>query len=330
MTRARLFAAALLSIGGLKAQPTGVSGPIEGFTFDPPTNSIRAVIGSLGSSTLGPPIVTGLDLASVSPGRNYGVAVRQGQTLLVSGLGTNQVSTAVISGLLSAPQGVAWSGDGSVAVAYSQTEGWMQTVTGLPSAASASSPVSAGTIGGMLSTVAVDMHGHTVIAGLTGDDAGVYELTPPNTSFSPLLQVSQPIALAFSEDGGTVYVLDASTNEVSEIDLATLANQTWPPSAPGAVSIQPAVDAANQQVLYVAAGNLLQIYSRVTHQALTSVALAFGPTVIEPLGASSFVLRSRVTATDPLWSFADRGQPTVFFVPAMPSESEYRREVLRK
>jgi hypothetical protein len=331
MARAFLFPIALWAMGCLHGQTTSVSGPIEGFTFDAPTASIRAVIGSLGSSSLGPAIVSSVSFASVAPGMNYGIAVRGLRTLLVSGLGTTQVSTTALHGLLSVPEGVAWSGDGSVAVLYSRSRGWIQAFTGLPATMSASGPVSVTSLGGTLSTVAVDTHSPTVVIGLTGDYAGIYKLTSPATSFSPLLQLSQPIALAFSEDGGTVYALDASTNAVSEIDLASSASQTWPPSADTIVAIQPAVNSASQKVLYAAdqTGSSLLVYDRVTRQALSSVSLSFSPTVIESLGTTSFVLKSRATGTDPLWCFTDRGQPSVFFIPALPIEAD-RREVSKK
>ncbi len=332
MPRPHLFAAALLTIAHLRGQPTAVSGPIEGFTFDAPTASIRAVVGLLGSSTLGPAIVPSLSFASVAPGQNYGIAVRGLRTFLVSGLGSTQVSAVAVSGLSSLPEGVAWSGDGSVAVVYSKTGGWIQSLTGLPAAINVSAPVSITTLGGTLSTVAADSDGQTIVIGVTGEYAGVYKLTEPDTSFSPMLQMSQPIALAFSEDGSTVYALDASTNAVSEIDLASSASQTWPALAKDAVAIQPGIDATNQKVLYVASGSgqLLQVYSRVTRQVVASVPLTFSPTVIDPLGTSSFVLNSRVASGDLLWSFTNRGQPSVSFIPAMPNESEYQQEVLRK
>ncbi|HKV41530.1 MAG TPA: hypothetical protein VJX67_20160 [Blastocatellia bacterium] len=331
MARAFLLSLLLLAISRLGGQSTSVTGPVEGFVFDVPTASIRALAGSLGSSSLGPAIVSSVNFASVVPGGNYGIAVRGRRTLLVSGLGSTQVSTANLPGLLSVPEGAAWSGDGSVAVLYSRSRGWIQAFTGLPSTINASAPVSVISLGGTLSTVAVDAHGQTVVIGLTGDYAGLYKLTSPSTSFSPLLQISQPIAVAFSEDGGTVYALDASTNAISEVGLTSSASQAWPPSADTIVAIQPAVNSAKQKVLYAAdqTGKSLLVYDRVTRQALSTVPVSFSPTVIEPLGTTSFVLRSRTTGSDPLWCFTDHGQPSVFFVPAVPIEAD-RREVSKK
>ena len=100
MRKVLLFLAALSSIPSVLAQPSGVSGPVEGFTFDAPTSSIRAVIGSLGSASLGPAALSRLIFASVAPHQNYGIAFRRGQFLFVSQLGSDQVSTAGLPGAI--------------------------------------------------------------------------------------------------------------------------------------------------------------------------------------------------------------------------------------
>lgn len=332
MLKAVVFAAVLSSVSLLRAQQTGISGPVEGFTFDVPTGSIRAVLGSLGSATLGPAVLSRLDFASIAPGQSYGIAVQRGQTSLVSGLGSAQVSVAVLAGASSTPEGVAWSKDGSVAVLYSRTGGWIQKFTGLPAAISASAPLSLATLGGALSTVAVDTDGQTLAIGVRGDNAGIYELSRAQSFFSPLLPMSQPIALAFSADSNTLYALDGSTNQLSQINLANSASQALPLSIDDAVAVWPAADGANQQALYIAgrSSRLLLVYDPVAQQAVASIPLSFDPTVIEPLGATSFILRSRVSSGDPLWSFANRGQPVVYFVPAASDGLELHREVPAK
>jgi len=328
MLRALIFAAALSSIGSLPGQQSSISGPVEGFIFDAPTRSIRAVIGSLGSASLGPAVVSLLDFASIAPGQNYAIGVHRGQPLLVTGLGSAQASVASLPGASPIPEGVAWSRDGSVAVLYSRTGGWIQTFTGFPAGVSGSAPLSVATLGGALSAVAADAHGQTVAIGVTGDHAGVYGLTAGEGSFSALLQISQPAALAFSEDSGTLYAVDGSTNQMWEINLTSSASLAWPVITDNVVAIQAAVDATNQKVLYVAdvSSRSLLIYDRATRQLATSLPLSFDPTVLEPLGASDFVLRSRVTTSDPLWSFTNRGQPNVYFVPAASGAVELRHE----
>lgn len=329
MLKSVAFCTALSSISLLYAQQTGISGPVEGFTFDAPTRSIRAVVGSLGSASFGPAIVSLLDFASLAPGQNYGVAVRGGHTFLISGLGAAQSSVVALPGTSFTPEAAAWSGDGTVAVLYSRKAGLVQMFSGFPGSVSGASAVSIAVLGGTLSTAAIDAHGQTLAIGIAGTNAGVYGLKSGSTSPYPLLQVSQPISLAFSGDGSSLYELDRSTGQISKIALSNLASQILPLSLSDAIAIWPATNNSSQEILYVAgtSSRSLLVYDCVTQQTIANQSLSFEPTTIEPLSAGSYILRSRLINGDPLWSFTDRGQPAVYFVPAPTDPLELRREV---
>src|SRR6202042_2703904 len=60
------------------SQPTSLSGPVEGYTFDLPTQSFRAVIGLPGSASFGPALATGFDVGWVAPHQNYAIGFRPG------------------------------------------------------------------------------------------------------------------------------------------------------------------------------------------------------------------------------------------------------------
>src|SRR5439155_21041528 len=83
-----LLSAISLCGGSLLAQLAEMNGPIEGFIFDAPTGSFRAVIGMPGSASLGPPILDGFSRGSVAPRKDYGLAFKDGKCALVSGLGS--------------------------------------------------------------------------------------------------------------------------------------------------------------------------------------------------------------------------------------------------
>ena len=135
MRAALLFLAVIgLSANRLPAQQTSLSGPVEAFTFDAPTRSIRAVIGFSGAASFGPALLDNLDLASVAPGQNYGVVFESGKCLLVSGLGSKKISTAAIAGVTKYPDAIVWSGNGSLAILYSRAGDWFQTIAGFPNA----------------------------------------------------------------------------------------------------------------------------------------------------------------------------------------------------
>jgi hypothetical protein len=333
MSRALVITGALFSIGIINAQSPGISGPVPGFTFDPPARSIRAVIGALGSASLGPALVPQLDVAFVAPRQNYAIAIRRGEVLVASGLGSPHVSltelATELAGFSSVPEGVVWSDDASVAVLYSQTGGWIQIFTGFPGSISAGTQISTAMLGGSLSAIAADAHGQRIAIGISGNQGGVFEMAG-SQNFSPLLGMAKPIALAYSPNDSVLYALDGSANQVSEINPGSSA-QTLTLDAEDAVAIRPALDAANHKVLYVAArsSRLLLVYDRSTHQLSTSVPLSFEPSIIDPFGLDGFLLTRRSSAADPLWSFTNYTQPVVYFVPAAPV-SEPRREVGRK
>ena len=328
MSRALLVLVSLVfvslgSIGFVRAQPAPLSGPVEGFVYDAPTSSIRGVIGSLGSASLGPAIMPLLDFASVAPRQSYALAVRRGQTLLISGLASADPSSTALAGSFSVPDGVVWSGDASVAVLYSRTGNWIQAITGLPDSVAAGPLLSLVPLGGSLSAVATDLHGARIAIGMTGDHTGVYGLAG-GQSWVPTLNPSNPVALAFS-DGGTLYALDAATQQVFEVGVSETGSvnsavQTWPVALNDGIAVQPSLDASNRQVLYVAgrSDRLLLTYDVASHQSIASIPLSFDPTTINPLGSVSFLLRSRSASTDPLWSFINSPQLAVYFVPATP------------
>jgi hypothetical protein len=167
--------------------------------------------------------------------------------------------------------------------------------------------------------VATDVHGEQIAIGLVGETAGIYRVA--NGGFVPLLALRRPIALAFSDDGGILYALDGASNQVFAQTVADLTFQSWPldgladPSAIGS-----ARDAANRAVIYVAGrkDRLLMAFDASTHQVLASVQLGFQPNLIQRLGVNSFLLGSRTTSEDILWSFTNAPQPVVYFVPAQP------------
>jgi len=332
MLRIVALCAALSAISCLYSQQTGISGPIEGFTFDAPTRSIRAVTGSLGSASLSAPIVSLLDFASVAPGQDYGIAVRDGRTLLISGLGSDQPSVTTLPEISFTPDGVAWSGDGTAAILYSRKTGWIQMFTGFPESVSGASPVSIAVLGGTLATAAVDIHGHTSAIGIAGANAGVYGLKADSNSFYPLLQASKPASLAFSGDGSALYTLDASTGQISEIAMSNSARQIIPLNLSDAIAIWPAANSTGRDILYVAgtSSRSLLVYDCVSQQTIASQPLSFEPTTIEPLSAGSYILRSRSSDDDPLWSFTDRGQAAIYFVPAPIDPLELRRKGSRR
>jgi len=307
-----------LSANRLPAQQTTLSGPLEAFTFDQPTRSIRAVIGVPGTATFGPALVDNLDIASVAPGQTYGIVFESGKCLLISGLGAKTISTAAIQGVTRYPDGIAWSTDASLAVVYSRAGNWFQTIAGFPGAPVAGTLVDLSSLGGSISAVSADVSGKQVVIGLSGDKGGVYEASGGWVSL--LAAMASPVSLSFSSDGQTLYALDAATLQITAITLGSHAIQTLPLAGiQNPVAIRSLQDSQNRSVLYVAGGTdrILRVLDVASQQTIADLALNFEPTRIDPLGNNSFVLAPRFEAVKPLWVLSSTPQPAAYFVPAI-------------
>jgi hypothetical protein len=316
-----------LSVGLLRAQQAPINGPLEGFTFDLPTRSIRPVIGSLGSASLGRPMLSA-SYASVAPHQNYALSFQGDRCTLVTGLGSVQTSKVDVPGSFSLPEGVSWSTDGATAILFSRTGNWIQILSGLPAAVNVNPFLSLAALGGSLSSVTTDLHGARVAVGMLGDNSGVYQ-TLNGAPFAPLLSDIKPVSLSIADDGGTLYALDASTGQVFQQNLSDLSVQSWPlDGLADPVAVIPARDATRRAVLYVAgrSDRVLKVFDASTHEVVASLPLTFSPNGIHPLGNNSFLFDSRLTSDDILWSFTNASQPALYFVPAVPLElRKYRR-----
>lgn len=322
MRRPQTFVAVLLCSALLPGQQ--IHGPVETFTFDAPTASLRPVLGTLGSASLGPALLSGLDYASVAPRHNHAIAFRGGRGVVVSGLGSAQMSITDLPDSIPAPDSVAWSRDGSLAILYSRAGNWIRVLAGLPGSPSPGPEISEATLRGALSAVATDSRGSRIAVAVVGENAGVYEVTA-SEGLAPLLSVENPTALAFSVDGAALYVLDRKSAQLFELQMSDLSSRSWPVERlqdPFAVSCSQ--DDTGRLVVYVAAhqDNLLRVYDASTYEVIADVSLSVQPTALDPLGVRSYLLRPRVASDDPLWSFTNASRPMVYFVPATPLDTE--------
>jgi hypothetical protein len=311
-----LFFFASLSTGLVPAQ--SMSGPSEGFMFDAPTQSLRAVNGFAGSATFGSSVLSDVDYGSVAPHKNYAIAFKDGHCLFVSGLGSGRVSTALISGVFGQPDGTIWSSDSSLAIVYSHSGNWIQTVSGLPKSPHAHPELNLSVLDGSLSAVASNASGKQIAVAMRGPSGGVY-LNTSGQNFIPLAKMADPIALSFSEDGASLYALDGAALRLAAITLSdwnsrvhTLTGLRDP------FAIRVGHDTANRPLVYVASrkDRLLGVYSTTDEKILSTIHLRFQPTGLQDLGHNSFVIAARNKSTDPLWLFTTAPRPAVYFVPA--------------
>lgn len=318
MRYAFLFVLGLLSASYLPAQQPTLTGPIEALTFDAPTRSVRAVIGFPGAASFGPALLDNVDFASVAPQQSYGIVLQSGKWLSVSGLGSKTVSKTAIAGVTADPDGIVWSANGTVAILYSLTGGWFQTVAGYPGAPATGALVDLSSLGGAFSALAVDAPGKQIAVAVSGQNGAVYQAA--NGQFTLLASMTKPVSLSFSNDGQTLYALDAATLQVTAASLSGHGFQTLALSGlTNPIAIQAFEDTQGRQLLYVAdaSARILRILEVSSQQIVTDLPLSFQPTTIGAFGNSSFVLASRSQSTNPLWLLASTPQPAAYFIPAV-------------
>jgi len=310
-----LFLMGMAVWGTASGQQVGFSGPVEGYTFDPPTASLRAVAGYPGAASFGPALLSGLEFGSAAPQQNYAVAFQNGNCVLVTSL-SGTVATQSVPAVTRRPDGVVWSADGSVAVLYSRAAGWLQTLSLLPGNPTAGAYVDLSALGGTLASVAVDGKGKQVAVAMQGAAAGLYLMTASG-SFAPVLQLANPVALAFSNAGTELVAIDTASMQLAVVNLSSFDFQM---ASLAGLADPFAVREDTNQKLYVASRSdrLLREYDLATLQPMTDLPLSFTPTGIEQFGPNSFLVGSRMLATDPLWLLTNVAQPAAYFVPAIP------------
>jgi hypothetical protein len=314
-----LLLLAITTASFASAQQAALNGPVEGYLYDGPTRSLRAVIGVPGSATFGPSLSDGLDLASVAPHRNYAIGFQAGNCLLLSGLDSAAATHSVLSGIAAQPDDIVWSADGSLALLYSGSGNWIQTVIGFPGAPRLGTYLDVSALGGSLSAVATDSQGTRIAIAIEGAAGGVY-LTSDRQSFVPVLGSSNVVALSFSPDGNTLYALDPRQPQLAAVDLRTSSFQTLPlEGLAEPLSVRPAQDAQGRSILYVASGRdqTLRIIDLLSRQVLSDVPMSVPPSEMDVLGRNTFLLTSRSRGDEPVWLFASTPQPAVYFIPAI-------------
>lgn len=283
------------------------------------------MLGALGSSSLGQPLVSEVDYGSVAPRRAHALIFEAGRGFSVSNVDSSELKRIELPEFVVVPEGISWSENGAVAVLYSRSQNWIQIVSGLPLSPAAAAPVAIPA--GSLTAVTVNPTGELVVVALSGDVAGIYKVGDSIDFSQPLVPVQQPISLSFSGNGQSICVLDGADKQVSCLHLATFARQSVPVSdLEDPRFIVGKRDSGNRQLLYVvgARDRALAVYDMADQQKIGSVPFDFEPTTMEILGRSSFLLSTRTSTTDPLWCLAgaSASEPGVYFVPATPIASQ--------
>jgi hypothetical protein len=164
---------ALVAIQPAAAQQASLSGPLSGFLFDSPTSSIRPVVGIAGSAYLGTPVLGGVDFASVGPNGASALVIQGGQLSAVSGLNNPAPRITPLDAPFSSSMIIGWAQDGSRVVFASDSGGAViQSIRWTGGVPSLDPAIDLSSIGGTISTLAVDAALQSILIGIRDQAAG--------------------------------------------------------------------------------------------------------------------------------------------------------------
>ncbi len=307
----------ILLTGSVNPQSAGLGGPLSGFVYAPASRTIRPLVGIPGAAYAGPSIIQEADWASIAPGGAWAfVAKSRRAGTFVHGLSTLSPTPVSVDGIIPGVDRVAWSRDGSYALAYASSANQLQRVAFSAGSGSADPPLDL-TPWGQAGTLAIDPTGQRIAFGIVG--SGVFLFTAGQ---SPVLvsPVTQPVALAFDDTGLHLYAVDLGQQQIVEFDSTgaqVLFASLTHPGEPVPNPVGLAVSGGGRYLLLAdSAGRSVLVYEIASQTLVNTILLNFAPTRLEALSsAPSFVLNGS-NPKEWLLILDATQTPAVYFVPA--------------
>ena len=308
------------------SQSVQIGGPIAGFVFDAPTGSLRQVLGTPGAARLSPPLLSGVDWASVAPNGQMALVIRQGETRLVSrdNIGQDPAGTLVES-VLEEPQFSAWAADSSAVALYSSATRSIQWLRFAAQTSTAEAPVPLTGVDGTVTAFAADASSGLALVVVEG--AGVYRISSMDGTIQ-VLAVGDISAIALEPGGATLWAADRANAQVLQV---LNPGSSEPESSPLLADAEKLADvsalglSSDRKQLYLASRTTRLLYGFDRSASLLSDGIALDTPVTEllPLGrASLLLLGARDKAGAALYVLDERSGPGIFFVPAPAGEGD--------
>jgi len=302
------------------AQSADFHGLISGFVYNPASKALRPLMGIPGSTTIGSPVFSAVDFASVAPGGRWALIVRQGRSTFESGLTDLAPQEFSAEGLIDAVDRVAWSRDGSFAVLYASFANQLQRVR-FSEIPSAEAPVDLNPFGAV-SALAIDSNGRIAVG---FNNSGLYLL---DGSSSPVLLASihQPAAAVFDETGNRLYAVDLDQQSILQVSSGAGPSAFASLGRPDGSASKPvgmALSAGSRYLLLAdSAGSAILVYNTNSGSLAYTLPLDFPPSHMEPLSASPTFLLNDPRSDGWLLVLDASKTPLVYFVPRSQDESQ--------
>jgi len=317
---ARWFIAASLVLLGWPAAPASAQspafhGPISGFLYNRAAGTVTPLLGVPGSASIGSPVLSNIDFASISPGGDCAFTTQTGRSFFMCGLAALTPAESASSGLIDSVDRVIWNRGGSVALLYSSATNQLQRVSLSGSGPSADQPLDLSPWG-QPTALAIDPAGRQIAFGIA--QSGIYLFAAGQ---SPVLisAIGQPAAAAF-DGAGNLYAIDLEQQQILKIDSGANVSTLASVAQPNAPAVSPAGLAVSADNHYLAladsAAQAVSVYDTSSGAMTTTLPLDFPPTRFAALSTGPTFLLNGDNPNEWLLVLDARQFPRLFFVPA--------------
>lgn len=293
-----------------------LSGPAPGFIFDRTSQSIRPILGVLGSSHLGSAVAGGFEVASISPLGTSALATQAGKLYLLRNLDASQAEFTAIDGALSGASRFAWAQDGMSVGIYSAESQRVQVLRNLTKAPAVEEPIDLSSLDGKVSALALE--GTRLLIGAASPDSGGVYAADGQSAPKLLIRAANPVALSLDTARGDLYIADRDSNQIWMVrDYAGDAVPMLFAGDRAGVSSPVGIRISGSSLLVASEGSRsIDAFDIATRASLAHIALDFVPARMEALGSGRLSLLNFSGPDEPLYVLDGGANLAVYFVPA--------------
>jgi hypothetical protein len=308
-------AIAVLFAASLGAQTPSWTVPASGYVYDSIARTIRPVVGFLGSSYAGPPVLSDLAWASVAPGGHAALIVQQGRLSWIRDLSSPNLAPVGIDGVDPISVDCRWSADVSTSAVLSPGTATLTWLSG----SQVTNRLDLSTLqAGAWTMLAADPKAGSVLLASNADGLWTLWLVSPSAQPSNLGTAQHPVSAAFAQRSSSVFVAEADAPRVSRIQWADGSPaQSVLGTDDGIQSLSGLALSGDDQTLFAAdpLAKAVRAYDLTSGTAAPVLPLSENPGALLPTGSSQFLLNSRERPDAPLLLLDISGPPKVWFVP---------------
>lgn len=307
---------------------------VSGYYRDPVTSSVRPITGAPGAATLGPIVASDLDAVWVAPDARSALGLFQGTLFFLENINDTSTRLALTQWAGTVDQ-VVWSDDSNGVLVYSSERSAFRVATGLQVNPVVNPEIDIAKLGRPVVAFRLSPNTWNVsaIIGHAPQSAprsrlpesstrnyprSLYLLTPEGV-VSPVSGIAHPIAMDFSADGQSLYVLDKTTDQIVNIRVSapnTTQSVLLNSTGQGASGFEDLLVSRDGTRLFTLQGKGRSVcgYEISSGNSVFCADLDAASTGLQHLSGSLYLLVSPDPDTGPLW-ILDAAQARDFFVP---------------